>query len=85
MSMKKLFCPKCNTKTAIYESALGKWRCHICGSVFDEYETKVIGNFKIKQGEDSRGVRYVIFEVEEDQYQIEKSGGKIRIKIFEYI
>ncbi|MBN2156873.1 MAG: hypothetical protein JW776_12595 [Candidatus Lokiarchaeota archaeon] len=83
--VKKGLCHKCGTKSAIYEPHLQKYRCHICGTEFDENRFELIGNYKVTQDYDEDRIRFVKFDIEEDQYKIiEHGGGRITIIIHEY-
>ena len=85
MKGKKGFCPKCSTKSAIYEPTLQKYRCHICGTEFDENKFELLGNYKVFQDYDDERIRFVKFEVEDDMYKIIDNGqGRKSIIIKEY-
>ena len=83
MKGKKGMCHKCGTKSAIYEPSLQKYRCHICGTEFDEHKFDLVGNYNVFQDYDEENVRFVKFIVEEDQYKIINDGGRVTIIIKE--
>ena len=80
---KKGLCKKCGTKSAIYEEHLQAYKCHICGLEFDENKFELIGKYKVFQDYDEDRVRFVKFELEEDQYKIINDGGRVTIIIHE--
>jgi hypothetical protein len=83
MQGKKGICKKCGTKTAIYEEHSGKYKCHICGTEFDEPKFELLGNYNVFQDFDEERVRFVKFIVEENQYKIVNDGGRVTIIIKE--
>ena len=84
MKGKKGICHKCGTKSAIYEPAMQKYKCHICGTEFDENKFELLGNYKVFQDYDEEHIRFVKFEVEEDQYKVIKNGDRVTIIIKEF-
>ncbi|MHA1342291.1 MAG: hypothetical protein ACTSRZ_21440 [Promethearchaeota archaeon] len=85
MITKKMKCPICKTKTAIYEKDIQKWKCHICGNLFDENKIEILGNFTINQGKDTRGIRYIEITADEENVSIEKKMGRVFVKVFEEV
>jgi len=85
MITKKMKCPVCKTKTAIFENEIKKWKCHICGNTFDENSITILGNFTITQGKDLRGVRFIEITADEENVAIDKKLGRVFIKIFEEV
>ncbi len=84
MKGKKGLCHKCGTKSAIYEPSMQKYKCHICGTEFDEQKFELIGNYNVFQDYDEDHIRFVKFELEEGQYKIINEGGRVTIIITEH-
>ncbi len=89
MKGKKGFCPKLQPKSAIYEPDVLKYKCHICGTEFDENKFELLGNYKVFQDYDDERIRFVKFEVEEGMYKIINDGGQgyyyhQRVQIIEF-
>ncbi|MHA1820084.1 MAG: hypothetical protein ACTSVC_06390 [Promethearchaeota archaeon] len=83
MFVKKMICPICKTKSALYEPKLGKYKCHICGHEFEEKKITIIGNFNIKKSKDQLGINYIEIICDERTLTIKKDGEKAYIKIKE--
>ncbi len=79
----KIKCGNCGTKTAVFNPETGIGKCHICGKESNEPKTDVIGNFTIKQGVNDKNARFLEFTVDQDDYEVNKEGFKVKIKIIE--
>ncbi|MHA1727632.1 MAG: hypothetical protein ACTSWY_02740 [Promethearchaeota archaeon] len=83
--MKKIFCGKCGVKSAIFNPATNKGKCHICGQEVDENKIEVVGQYNIFQDQTGEYIRFLKIETEPGKYEIEEKGNSVTIKIFENV
>jgi DNA-directed RNA polymerase subunit RPC12/RpoP len=83
--MKKTNCTKCNSKTAVFDLNSNNYKCHICGTKFEEKKQTLIGNFTYETGQDNQFKRYITFNIPKEHCKIEEKDGKMSITIFEIL
>jgi transcription initiation factor TFIIIB Brf1 subunit/transcription initiation factor TFIIB len=83
--MKKTNCIKCNSKTAVFDQNSGMYKCHICGTKFEEKSKTIKGDFNITLGEDGQFKRYIVFEVPKENCKVEEKGDKVSVTIYENV
>ena len=82
---KKLICPDCGVKSAVFDFEKKGGRCHICGKEVAELSTEIIGNFDVIQKITNENFRFLEFKVDLKKYKIEEKEktGKVTITIYE--
>ena len=80
---KKLVCPKCGTKSAIFNPVTKSGKCHICGNEVLEKKSEIIGNFDLSQGIGNDQFRFIQIKVDSKKYKIEDKGEFVEITITE--